>query len=153
MLLFFLLFCRLVPLWFADPSSSTPFDESFEPGSGPLSLSTRHQRHAGSSLVALDMNGDGDKDVLNGDILGSNFLFFENCGTPDSAWVCAQDSAFPSYDVPAFLLDVAGPHYFDGNNDGSNDLIVSNFFLLVKIIIMLCFMATVPIINLMFLPM
>ncbi|MBK9317856.1 MAG: VCBS repeat-containing protein [Bacteroidetes bacterium] len=33
-----------------------------------------------------------------------------------------------SYDIPANLNDVAGPHYFDANNDGSNDLIVSNFF-------------------------
>ncbi|MBL0095465.1 MAG: VCBS repeat-containing protein [Bacteroidetes bacterium] len=116
------------PLWVANPSARTPFEESFEPGSGPLSLATRQQRHAGSTLLALDMNGDGDKDILNGDILGNNVLYIENCGTPDSAWVCAQDTAFPSYDIPANLNDVAGPHYFDANNDGSNDLIVSNFF-------------------------
>ncbi|MBK7887336.1 MAG: VCBS repeat-containing protein [Bacteroidetes bacterium] len=116
------------PLWVANPSARTPFDEAAEPGSGPLSLATRQQRHAGSTLLALDMNGDGDKDILNGDILGNNLLYIENCGTPDSAWVCAQDTAFPSYDIPANLNDVAGPHYFDANNDGSNDLIVSNFF-------------------------
>lgn len=85
-------------------------------------------RHAGSSLIVFDKDGDGDKDVLNGDILGTNLLYLENCGTPDSAWICAQDSAYPSYDIPAFMRDVAGPHYFDGNNDGKKDLVVSNFY-------------------------
>lgn len=90
--------------------------------------SNKSMRHAGSSLVVYDNDGDGDKDVLNGDILGSNLLFLENCGTPDSAWICAQDTIFPSYDTPAYMLDVAGPHYFDVNNDGNKDLIVGNFF-------------------------
>ncbi len=116
------------PLWPANPSIRSPFEEEAYPGRGPLLLANKQQRHAGSSLLALDMNGDGDKDIINGDILGTNLLYIENCGTPDSAWMCAQDSAFPSYDIPANMLDVAGPHYFDANNDGNNDLIVSNFF-------------------------
>jgi hypothetical protein len=93
-----------------------------------LSESTKGMRHAGSTLVVFDNGGDGDKDVLNGDILGSNVLYIENCGTKDSAYMCLQDSTFPSYNIPAVLLDVAGPHYFDGNNDGNKDFIVSNFF-------------------------
>ncbi|MBL7922716.1 MAG: T9SS type A sorting domain-containing protein, partial [Bacteroidia bacterium] len=98
-------------------------------GQGTPATAEQHKlRHAGSSLLAFDKDGDGDKDILNGDILSPNLLYLENCGTPDSAWICAQDTAYPSYNVPAILRDVAGPHYFDGNNDGNKDLIVSNFY-------------------------
>jgi hypothetical protein len=86
------------------------------------------KKHAGSVLCVFDSDGDGDKDVLNGDVLSSNVLYLENCGTPDSAYVCSQDSAFPSYNIPAYMLDVAAPFYFDGDNDGNKDLVVSNFF-------------------------
>lgn len=86
------------------------------------------KKHAGSVLCVYDSDGDGDKDVLNGDVLSSNVLYLENCGNPDSAYMCSQDSAFPSYNIPAYMLDVAAPFYFDGDNDGNKDLVVSNFF-------------------------
>jgi hypothetical protein len=86
------------------------------------------KKHAGSVLCAFDSDGDGDKDLLNGDVLSPNVLYLENCGNPDSAYMCSQDSAFPSYNVPASMLDVAAPFYFDGDNDGNKDLVVSNFF-------------------------
>lgn len=110
--------CPLMP---ADPFR-TIFDEDTEPPSP-----TRN-RHAGSALLALDMDGDGDKDILNGDILSSNLLYLQNCGTPDSAYMCAEDTLFPSYNIPAIMSDVAGPYYFDANNDGNKDLIVANFY-------------------------
>jgi hypothetical protein len=86
------------------------------------------KKHAGSVLCVFDSDGDGDKDLLNGDVLSPNVLYLENCGNPDSAYMCSQDSAFPSYNIPAIMMDVAAPFYFDGNNDGNKDLVVSNFF-------------------------
>lgn len=110
------------PFRMADPDPSGPVR-------GTHSMVTeKASRHAGSSLEVFDQGGDGDKDVLNGDILSPNLLFIENCGTPDCAWVCSQDTNFPSYDVPAYVRDVSGPHYFDINNDGLKDLLVSNFY-------------------------
>lgn len=119
--------CPLLP---ADPFRMPDSGTDAElPGSGPYTLATgRKSLHAGSCLLVYDQGGDGDKDVLNGDILSSNLLFVENCGTKDSAFMCAQDTAFPAYDVPVTLKDVSGPHYFDVTNDGKNDLLVSNFF-------------------------
>ena len=118
--------CPLIP---ADPFLRSPYADIDKLGKGPYSMAAENKlRHAGSSVFVLDMDGDGDKDLLNGDILGPTLLYMENCGTPDSAWMCSQDTSFPSYNVPANMRDVSGPHYFDGNNDGNNDLIVSNFY-------------------------
>ncbi len=114
--------CPLLP---ANPYRYADFEDVYQPGQMP---SADRQRHAGSSLIVFDQDGDGDKDLLNGDILSSNLLYLENCGTPDSAWMCVQDSTFPSYDVPANVKDVSGPQYFDANNDGVKDLIVSSFY-------------------------
>lgn len=113
------------------PASPFRIDQPIadKPVKGPHALVTeRANRHAGSSLEVYDQGGDGDKDVLNGDILSSNLLYIENCGTADSAWMCSQDTSFPSYNIPANVRDVSGPHYFDGNNDGLKDLVVANFF-------------------------
>lgn len=117
------------PLLEANPYSRIfDEDEEIKDNDDPSYYAKKGVRHSGSSLVLFDSDGDGDKDVLNGDILGSNVLYLKNCGTPDSAWICLQDTLFPSYNIPAIMLDVAGPHYFDANNDGNKDFIASNFF-------------------------
>ena len=118
--------CPLLP---ANPflRNSESVEERHSRGTYTQIMDAR-RRHAGSSLLAFDKDGDGDKDLLNGDILSNNLLFLENCGNPDSAWICAQDTFYPSYDVPAMMEDVAGPNYFDADNDGSKDLVISNFF-------------------------
>ncbi len=84
-------------------------------------------RHSGSVLTAFDQGCDGDMDVINGDILGQNLLFLENGGTQDSAYITAQDSAFPSYDVNVNLQNLPAAYYLDVDNDGAKDLIVTPY--------------------------
>lgn len=81
--------------------------------------------HSGSCLLAANWNGDSLMDILNGDILGNNLLYIENGGTPDSALMVSSDSLFPSYNDAVNLVSFPHAHYFDVDNDGARDLVVS----------------------------
>jgi len=35
-------------------------------------------RHSGTCMIAFDDDGDGDADLLNGDLLGDNILYLHN---------------------------------------------------------------------------
>lgn len=87
-------------------------------------ISARVQ-HAGSCMIALDIDGDGDKDLMNGDILGNNMLLVYNGGSTAGALMTSQDDSFPSYDDPVDLVTFPAPYYLDVNNDGNKDFIVA----------------------------
>ncbi len=79
------------------------------------------ERHPGSTLLTFDAEGDGDKDLLLGDITFSTLNFLTNEGSCEQAWINDQEVGFPSDDVAvdvplfpvAFLADVT----FDGHRD------------------------------------
>jgi hypothetical protein len=85
-------------------------------------------RHSGSSLLALDMDGDGDKDLVLGDI-GANFLtYLRNDGNASLAVMGAFDFTFPqnfSSTLPVNLTTFPAGYYVDVNNDNKRDLIVA----------------------------
>ncbi|MFM7015618.1 MAG: T9SS type A sorting domain-containing protein [Bacteroidota bacterium] len=83
--------------------------------------------HSGSVLTVLDEDCDGDADIINGDILGSNLLFLKNGGTPDSALIVQQDTVFPSYNVNVNLQNLPAAFYLDADGDSINDLLVTPF--------------------------
>ncbi|MEN9331373.1 MAG: hypothetical protein RLZZ94_463 [Bacteroidota bacterium] len=83
--------------------------------------------HSGSVLTVLDQDCDGDVDIINGDILGSNLLYLENGGNADSAVIVLQDSIFPAYNTSVNLQNLPAAFYFDADGDGIKDLIVTPF--------------------------
>lgn len=86
-------------------------------------------RHSGSATLAVDLDGDQDKDILMTDISSAKLLYIQNCGNADSAYACAQDTSYPGYNVPAELSTPMGAaYYFDADNDGNKDLIYANFW-------------------------
>ncbi len=85
----------------------------------------RNGVHAGSTLLTLDMDNDGDKEVVLGDISFTNLNLVVNGGTPENAFMNAQDIAFPSNNVPTDIPLFPAAFYLDVNNDGIKDLLTS----------------------------
>lgn len=84
-------------------------------------------KHVGSTLLAIDLDGDDDKDLIFGDVDYSNVIQLINGGTKDSAYMISQDTAFPSYDIPVDLISFPVLCNVDVNNDNVRDLIVAPF--------------------------
>ncbi len=82
-------------------------------------------RHAGSTLLTLDNDADGDKELLLGDISFTNITMLMNGGNTDNAWMTVQDTFFPSYNLPVDLPIFPSAFYIDMDNDNVKDLVVS----------------------------
>lgn len=80
-------------------------------------------RHQGSSLLSYDQDGDGDKELIIGDVTNAYFFKLKNDGDTQSAFMSEQDLRFPAnsravnipYFPAAFILDL--------DNDGAKDLV------------------------------
>lgn len=85
-------------------------------------------RHSGSAELCIDLDGDGDKEFIVGDISFNNLTMLTNGGSPTAASFIKKDTAFPTKNgstVPVDLTIFPCPFYVDVDNDGVKDLIVS----------------------------
>ncbi|MBL7791895.1 MAG: T9SS type A sorting domain-containing protein [Saprospiraceae bacterium] len=82
-------------------------------------------RHAGSTLLTYDANGDGDKELILGDLSFDRINFLTNSGTCQEAWITQQDPLFPSYDISADVATFPAAFYLDVTDDGKPDLLVA----------------------------
>lgn len=85
----------------------------------------RSAAHVGSTILPLDLDNDGDKDLIIGDVSARTLLGLTNGGTLDSAHMIAQDSLFPVYDETCLMDVFPAAYYEDVNNDGRRDLLVA----------------------------
>lgn len=102
------------------PNSGQCYDPFHDGGGEEVEL-----RHIGSTVLAFDADGDGDKDLVLGDISFNNLNFLTNGGTPQTAWMTAQDIAFPSNDVPVNLPLFPAAFWVDVDHDGKKDLLAA----------------------------
>ncbi len=66
-------------------------------------------RHSGSTVLALDVDFDGDKDAFLGDIGSRRMIFLRNGLNASEAWMTEQELNFPSANRPIDLpIFVAG---------------------------------------------
>ncbi|MCC6838046.1 MAG: T9SS type A sorting domain-containing protein [Bacteroidia bacterium] len=86
------------------------------------------ERHAGSCELCIDLDNDGDKEFIVGDVSYPSLTMLTNNGTLTDASFSSEDVAFPfsnggSQEVDMTLFPCA--FYQDVNNDGKKDLLVS----------------------------
>lgn len=81
--------------------------------------------HIGSTLYATDLNNNGLKDLILGDLSFNNLVMALNTGTYTQANVTFQDPNYPSYNVPVSLPSFPAPFGVDVNNDQLTDLLVA----------------------------
>jgi hypothetical protein len=92
----------------------------------PLAEDTRNGGlHGGATLCTFDMDQDGDKEVLYGDLIYPHLILGMNGGNTAVAWVNEQDSTFPKQDVPVEIYDFPAAYYLDADQDGQRDILVS----------------------------
>ncbi len=82
-------------------------------------------RHAGSTLLTLDYDNDGDKDLILGDLSFDNLNFLTNGGTCTRPWATAQDNDFPSNSLPTDISTFPAAFWIDLDFDGKKDLAAS----------------------------
>ncbi|MEQ8705918.1 MAG: FG-GAP-like repeat-containing protein [Phaeodactylibacter sp.] len=79
------------------------------------------ERHPGSTLLTFDADGDGDRELLLGDVTYSTLNFLHNGGSCEQAWVTEQELNFPvdgvTIDVPQFPVSFLADIDFDGLKD------------------------------------
>jgi hypothetical protein len=92
-----------------------------------LSDENRAARHSGSSTLSLDLNGDGVRDVLLGDVSFNNVvaLYNDNKGVNQNTSMVSQEVDFPNNTIQASIHTFPACYYEDIDKDGKKDLIVS----------------------------
>lgn len=84
-------------------------------------------KHAGSTILSLDLNNDNVMDLLLGDVSFNNIvaLYNDNVGINMNTSMISQDSAFPNYNTAIDLDLFPATFYEDVDGDGIKDLIAS----------------------------
>jgi hypothetical protein len=85
----------------------------------------KRAKHPGSTLLAIDLSGNGVKDLLIGDINYPNMVKLTNSGTTSGASMTAVETTFPPNTQAINLTMFPAAYFLDVDNDGLKDLIVS----------------------------
>lgn len=81
-------------------------------------------KHAGSTLLALDLDGDEDKELLLGDLICNNIVQLTNGGDIFSANMIGINKQFPP-DFPVKIAQFPAAFFLDVDNDNKKDLIAA----------------------------
>ena len=83
-------------------------------------------RHAGSTVLSIDYDQDGDYELLLGDLSFNNITLLKNDGSTQEAWFSEQILKYPNEAAEAVEIPVfPGAFYADMDGDGVNDFIAA----------------------------
>ena len=83
------------------------------------------RRHAGSTTLSIDIDGDGLKDIMLGDISFEHIVLGRNTGTRQQAHITSQDVTWPSAGTPVDVDFFPAIFHLDIDQDGARDLIAA----------------------------
>lgn len=88
---------------------------------------SRDERHAGSTVLALDFNNNGVMDLVLGDIAHPNLVQLMNGGTAPNtnSSMVSLDNFFPSNSTPASVTLFPTAFFVDADHDNVKDLVVT----------------------------
>ncbi|CAN5175494.1 hypothetical protein BH09BAC1_BH09BAC1_20490 [soil metagenome] len=92
---------------------------------GPTGGGSGDNRHNGGSVLIIDLDGDGDDDLIYGEVDKKNLFAIYNGGTTAHALIDSVDSHYPSYDIPSSITYYPLAFGIDVNNNGKKDIIVA----------------------------
>ena len=89
--------------------------------------SNRNERHAGSTLLALDYNNSGVMDLILGDIAYPNLVKLQNGGNAPNtnSSMVSVDYFFPNNTTSASVTLFPAAFWVDADHDGLKDLVVT----------------------------
>ncbi|MEL7162980.1 MAG: hypothetical protein AAFN92_19630, partial [Bacteroidota bacterium] len=103
------------------PAPGDCFANLLPPGQG----NTGRPRHAGSTLLPLDYDGNGLTDLLLGDISFRQLVLALNNGSREQAWISEQDSAWREAGVETDIPTFPAAFHLDLDGDGDRDILGS----------------------------
>jgi hypothetical protein len=98
-----------------------------KPGDGGID-EDKNIQHIGSQLAAMDLDNDGDKDLLVGDLGCALLNRLTNGGSRQQALITQADTLFPSADDYVKIRDFPSAYRLDADFDGDTDLVVTPTF-------------------------
>ncbi len=95
---------------------------------GVIPPNGRGARHAGSTVLLIDTDNDGDKDLILGDVQTSSMVYGVNIGDENEATidVMQQTTNFPNSIDPVDIRFLAAGYELDVDHDGILDLLISS---------------------------